>query len=193
MSKKLTEMTLEELWTLFPIFLVEHNEKWKDDYREIEALLKELLAACPADRISHIGSTCIGNIWAKNIVDVLVELPVDSDLAEAAQVLEAGGFLIMSAGAERISLNRGYTPEGFAEKVYHVHLRYTGDNDELYFRDYLNEYPEIAGEYERLKLELWKRFEHDRDAYTLAKTDFIRLQTEAARRRYGDRYGPRCL
>ena len=26
--------------------------------------------------------------------------------------------------------------------MYHVHLRYAGDNDELYFRDYLNEFSE---------------------------------------------------
>ena len=27
MEKELSEMTLEELWELFPIFLVEHDEK----------------------------------------------------------------------------------------------------------------------------------------------------------------------
>ncbi len=63
-----------------------------------------------------------------------------------------------------------------------------GDNDELYFRDYLNEHPQIAKEYEALKLELWKRYEHDRDAYTDAKTVFIRKLTAEARRVYGDRY-----
>lgn len=29
MSKKLDEMSLEELWEIFPIFLVEHNDEWK--------------------------------------------------------------------------------------------------------------------------------------------------------------------
>ena len=61
-------------------------------------------------------------------------------------------------------------------------------NDELYFRYYLNEHPQIAKEYEALKLELWKRYEHDRDAYTDAKTAFIRKLTAEARRVYGDRY-----
>ena len=32
---------------------------------------------------------------------------------------------------------------GFADKVYHIHLRYAGDNNELYFRDYLNEQAEL--------------------------------------------------
>ena len=43
-------------------------------------------------------------------------------------------------------------------------------------------------EYEALKLELWKKYEHDRDAYTDAKTEFIRKWTTESRRIYGDRY-----
>ena len=41
MGKELSEMTLEELWELFPIFLVEHTDKWADDYKEIEILLQD--------------------------------------------------------------------------------------------------------------------------------------------------------
>ena len=36
MGKKLSEMTLEELWELFPITLVEHKEYWKDYYCEMQ-------------------------------------------------------------------------------------------------------------------------------------------------------------
>lgn len=34
MSKRLSEMTLEELWQLFPIYLTEHNDEWELWYRE---------------------------------------------------------------------------------------------------------------------------------------------------------------
>ena len=189
MRKELSDMTLEELWELFPIFLVAHRDEWKDDYRELEAELRKLLSDRFSPRISHIGSTAVSGIWAKNIVDVLVELPDNGDMEQAAQLLARNGFLIMSAEGKRISLNRGYTKDGFAEKVCHIHLRYAGDNDELYFRDYLNEHPEAAAEYEAMKLRLWKKYEHDRDAYTAAKTDFIRRLTAQARRQYGNRYG----
>lgn len=30
MGKKLSEMSLEELWQLFPIFLTEHQKYWKE-------------------------------------------------------------------------------------------------------------------------------------------------------------------
>ena len=55
-----------------------------------------------------------------------------------------------------------------------MHLRHCSDNDELYFRDYLIEHPDIAREYEKLKLNLWKEYEHNRDGYTNAKTEFIK-------------------
>jgi len=151
-------------------------------------LLQDLFASCPIHRISHIGNTTIKGIWAKNIVDVMVEIPESSSLKDMAQVLEQNGFTIMSSEANRISLNKGYTENGFADKVYHIHLRYAGDNDELYFRDYLNDHPDVAKEYETLKLQLWKQYEHNRDAYTNAKTDFISKWTAEARKEYGSRY-----
>ncbi len=188
MGKALSEMTLEELWELFPIFLVPHNDCWKDSFNEIENTLRKLLFNQPIVRVSHIGSTAVQGIFAKNIIDVMVEISQNADMNDTAQILEQNGFIVMSSEANRISLNLGYTENGFEEKVYHIHLRYTGDNDELYFRDYLNDHPDVAKEYEALKLQLWKQYEHNRDAYTNAKTDFISKWTAEAQKEYGDQY-----
>lgn len=56
----------------------------------------------------------------------------------------------------RISLNKGYTENGFAERVFYIHLRIAGDNVEIAFRDLLNSDEELARQYEELKLSLWK-------------------------------------
>ena len=122
MGKDLSKMTLEELWELFPIFLVPHDDQWKDSFNEIEEMLTGLLSDQTVDRISHIGSTAIQGIWAKNIIDVMVEIPQSADMKDIAQILEENGFTVMSAEANRISLNKGYTENGFADKVYHIHL-----------------------------------------------------------------------
>lgn len=188
MRKELFEMSTEELWERFPIFLVPYNDKWKLYYDEMETFLKSILSEHLVDRISHIGSTAVSGIWAKNIVDILIEVSKNSDLGETANIIEKNGFIRMSTDAKRLSFNRGYTKDGFADRVFHVHLRYTGDHDELYFRDYLNEHMQTALEYETLKLRLWKQFEHDRDAYTDAKTAFIRKWTAEARKVYAGRY-----
>lgn len=175
MRKPLSEMSLEELWQLFPIILTEHQDCWKEWYAEearyIRTILPELC------RISHIGSTAIDSIWAKPIIDILVEVPLGYDMNMAREKLIQGGYLCMSQSRERLSFNKGYTENGFAEKVFHLHLRFTGDNDEIYFRDYLIAHPDIAREYEQLKLSLWHKFEHDRDGYTDAKGDFIKQYT----------------
>ena len=97
MERELSRLSREELWELFPIFLVKPDDKWAVYYEEIEAFLKTILHEHPVERISHIGSTAVAGIWAKNIVDVLVELSRDSALEAAARVLERNGFLRMSS------------------------------------------------------------------------------------------------
>jgi GrpB-like predicted nucleotidyltransferase (UPF0157 family) len=76
---------------------------------------------------------------------------------------------------------KGYTPEGFRGQAYHLHVRYPGDWNELYFRDYLRDHPDAATEYAELKRGLKERFEHDRDGYTNAKTEWIEQHTRLAR------------
>lgn len=188
MSKKLEEMSLKELWQLFPIFLVEHNNEWVKWYEEERETIISIVPSKSIKRISHIGSSAISGIWAKNIVDMLVEVNDKEALDMVKHILINNGWLCMNMNETRITLNKGYTEQGFAEKVFHLHIRIAGDNDELYFRDYLNEYKEIAKEYETLKLSLWKEFEHDRDGYTEAKTDFIKKYTNLAKKLYGKRY-----
>ena len=183
MNKPLTEMTLAELWQLFPIELTPHNPAWADWYQEEAALLRQYLHP-EHIRIHHIGSTAIPAIWAKPIIDILLEVTDRQTMQRVAAVLVAHGYLQMSANEQRISLNKGYTPQGFADKVFHIHLRLPQDNDELYFRDYLQAHPAIARAYEALKLSLWHRYEHDRDGYTAAKGDFIRQHTQVAKSLY---------
>lgn len=186
MKKQLNEMTLEELWQLFPIVLEPHRDCWAQWYAEEEKQLRRLLPE--ALRISHIGSTAVPAICAKPIVDILVETADQTALQRAAQKLESSGYLCMSEEQNRISLNKGYTADGFAERVFHVHVRLAGDHDELYFRDYLAAYPDAAKEYETLKRKLRNLFEHDRDAYTQGKTEFVQRYTGIAKEEYCDRY-----
>ncbi len=186
MGKKLSEMNLEELWRLFPIYLTEHQSCWQEWYSEEESLLKNIFSS--TERISHIGSTAVPSIWAKPIVDILVEIPKGSKLLYYKDLIVNNGYIRMSENEKGLSFNKGYTENGFAERVFHLHLRYAGDNNELYFRDYLIEHPDVAKKYEELKLGLWKEYKHNRDGYTNAKTEFVHKYTEKAKLIYGDRY-----
>ncbi len=66
------------------------------------------------------------------------------------------------------------------------HRQY-GDSDEIYFCAYLNDFPKTAKEYETLKLSLWKKYEHDRDGYTAAKSAFVTSVTKKAKLYYSDK------
>lgn len=171
MPKKLSKMTLEELWQLFPIILKPPTEEWRKWYEEESKALSAALNGIGITSINHIGSTAIKGIWAKPTVDILVETA--GDMNEAAMAIRRCGYTEMSRSDTRISFNKGYTKNGFADRVFHLHLRHAGDNAEIRFRDYLNAHPDVAKEYEKLKLSLWKKYEHDRDGYTDAKTGFI--------------------
>lgn len=172
--RPLSELSLEELWQLFPVSLVPHREEWAAWYREEAEKLRAALPQTCAYELQHIGSTAIPGIWAKNIVDILLIAEDLQTMKAAKDALLRSGWLCMKDEGRRISMNKGYTPAGFDDRVFHLHLRMPGDEDERLFRDWLLAHPATAAEYEALKLALWKRYEHDRDGYTDAKGDFVR-------------------
>lgn len=165
-------MTLKELWELFPIVLVPYNPDWAIWANEEIEYLSYLLSEFNP-RLSHIGSTAIPGIKSKNIIDILVEFPPEINWEDVRTLMEEVGYILMSQSCNRMSFNKGYTPQGYAERVFHIHFRIAGDNDEICFRDYLRSNPQIASEYEALKLSLLPKYKNDRDGYTNAKTDFV--------------------
>lgn len=173
MSRTLKDMTLAELWQLFPIVLTPHQPQWKDWAKEEIVRISTLLSEY-SPTVNHIGSTAIPGIQAKPIIDILVEIHPDSCWQRIKEAMETAGYICMSSSGIRMSFNKGYTPHGYADKVFHIHIHAIGDNDEICFRDYLLTHPKAAKEYEALKLSLLPQYRNDRDGYTEAKSDFVR-------------------
>ena len=227
-GKSLKDMTLEELWELFPINLVPYDPQWKDWANEEIELLKSILTHHFMSEdggvvINHIGSTAIEGIYAKPIIDILVEVAdsylngaeVDADegVKEAnprekeggnglmknkvmnqsgvwdriVEVMERNGYILMARDERLMSFNKGYTQSGYAERVFHIHFHQPGDNDEILFRDYLRAHPEVAEDYENLKMSLLPKYRHNRDGYTEAKTEFVKKIVKLAGKLGGDR------
>lgn len=171
-----------------PIYLTEHKNIWKEKYLQEELFIKTDLPNCSKFRFSHVGSTSINNICAKPIIDILVEIPHSFSLNEVKEDILKKGYKVFFKQENRYYFNKGYTKTGFAETVYHLHLRYYNDCKELYYRDYLNSHPEIAKKYEELKLDLAKKNRFSHEDYTLAKTEFVAKYTEIALNEYKDKY-----
>ena len=177
-------MTLEELWQLFPIILSEPQSEWKDFYNEEKSLLDRCFGAAVV-RINHIGSTAVEGLLAKPTVDILLEIAESTPPDTIRQIALECGYAVMAetnTPEYRLDLCKGYTPQGFAEKVFHLHICRPGDHDEIIFCDYLKKHPEKAQEYANLKIELQQRFKHHRDAYTEAKGSFIKECVKDARK-----------
>ena len=104
-KKALKDMTLEELWQLFPIVLTSYQPQWKDwakvEIEELSAILSEY-----APVIDHIGSTAIPNIQAKSIIDILVEIAPGADWQHVRAKMEDAGYICMSSSDNRMSFNK---------------------------------------------------------------------------------------
>jgi len=188
MEKDLTKLSNGELWKLFPVILTEHDPRWEQRFYRECLLLKAHVGKDRIVRINHIGSTAVPGMIAKPTIDLLMEIEDETDLSRLRDAVEGAGYLFSPQPgnpAPHMMFLKGYTPQGFAGQAYHLHVRYRGDWDEIYFRDWLRKRPEVALAYGLLKQELQKRFEHDRDSYTKAKTDFIRTETKKARAEMG--------
>jgi GrpB-like predicted nucleotidyltransferase (UPF0157 family) len=193
MGKALSEMSLEELWELFPIILKEPNPVYKEWYLTEKDEIVNAVGQSDIKRINHIGSSSVEGLISKPTIDILLEVDCNCDVELLKLKLSNAGWTLMSFADKpdlNMSFNKGYTPNGFAEKVYHLHVRNWGDWNELYFRDYLIAHKEIAEEYGKLKLGLREQYEHNRDGYIEAKTEFIMKYTREARKEFGNRYMP---
>jgi len=179
------KLSAEERAKLFPIILSEYNPEWIEWYAEEKANIERIVEAENIARISHFGSTSVPGLMAKPTVDILLEITENTDIERLITAFPSDEYVCIweqTIPTSDVALFlKGYTSTGFAEKVFHIHVRYLNDWDELCFRNYLIVYSETAAEYAILKCRLAKEFEYDRDGYTEAKSEFIKRITEKAR------------
>lgn len=194
MEKSLSEMSLEELWQLFPVILKAHNPCYKAWYESEKQNIMQCINVEHIIRFNHIGSSAVENLISKPIIDILLEIDGCCDVVQLVHDLATDGWTLMMQEKEptiKFAFNKGYMPNGFAQKVFHLHVRYFGDWSELYFRDYLFSHPEIAAEYGKLKLRILRKYKYDRDRYTEAKSDFILRCSSIAKEELKQKYKPR--
>ena len=146
-----------------------HRAEWAKFYEQEKDTIITALGTNNMYRINHIGSTSVPGLIAKPTIDILLEIPTDADIPSLTAALISAGYICNTQPnnpAPHLMFMKGYTPQGFRGQAVHLHVRFPGDWDELYFRDYLRSHPETAKSYGKLKQNLQLRYEHDRDAYT---------------------------
>lgn len=166
-----------------PVIIVDYDPKWPDAFAAEKARIEAALAGQEA-LIEHVGSTAVPGLSAKPIIDILIGVP-DLDVADRCVAP------LVALGYEYFPEHEATMPERrYLDRIgeplsYHLHMVAAGGEfwqRHLAFRDYLRAHPEVADQYDRLKRDLAERYRDDREAYTNAKTDFIRSVEERARR-----------
>ena len=153
-----------------------------------------LLGSLPREmlgRIEHFGSTAVPGLAAKPIVDMLVEVrSLEETKSRIVPVLEAGGYDYFWRPTRGEDVPPFYAwfikRDARGVRTHHIHMveKHFEQWERLLFRDYLIEHPEIAKEYESLKLRLARDHPNDRVAYTDGKADFVKRVTGIAKEYY---------
>lgn len=161
--------------------VVPHNPQWKKDFatesEQITIALGENLVT-----VHHIGSTAIPHIYAKPIIDFLVEVKNINLVEEKNSAMKALGYKAMGEfGLVGRRYFRKKNPSGI--RTHHVHI-YQVDSSEikrhLAFRDYMIAHPEDAEQYSKLKRELAKKYPYDIEGYMDGKDEFITIMENQA-------------
>ena len=173
------------------IDIVSYNPDWP---RMFLLEKKHLLSCLPNTllrRIEHFGSTAVPNLSSKPIIDMLVEV---TSLEKTKKIIVP---ILTFQGYEyfwRPTWDDDVPPyyawfikrDSQGHRTHHIHMvEHDFEHwDRLLFRDYLIEHPDIAKEYEKMKVRLAENFPNDRMIYTHAKTEFIVKVTQQAKRYY---------
>ena len=157
-----------------PVRIVPHDPAWPARFEEERVALAEALGEMASGGIHHIGSTAVPGLDAKPIVDILVGVE-DLEASRAGfDALTELGYLYAPYRATEM---HWFCKPHPSWRTHHLHLVPTTSarfRDELAFRDRLRSSPRLAAEYAALKHRLAAEFPNDREAYTDAKSDFIR-------------------
>ena len=176
-TEDLNKMTPEELGLLFPVILVDYDPSWPKVYLHEKENILKALKECPISGIEHIGSTAIPGIFSKPTIDILLEIPDNADIDLLIRNLKGIQYQYIPEPENpppHIMLAKGYSKKGYTGQTFHIHVRYPGYRDEIIFRDYLLDNPNIARQYENLKKELSISCRNDREKYTEGKTEFVK-------------------
>ena len=160
--------------------LYEHEKEWETEAQNTIFRLKQLLGNVIKD-VQHVGSTSILSIKAKPIIDIAVAVDQFDDILAFKRELQDNGFYYRPKSdlGDQLLFACGNFYEGTGDLQTHfIHVVRTNSIEwinYINFRDYLNNTPSAAKEYENLKvsLALQAPIDNGREKYLKGKHDFI--------------------
>ena len=162
--------------------VVPHNPIWKQAFVCESQVITQTLGHDLIVAIHHIGSTAIPRIYAKPIIDFLIEVTNIDRVEEKNSVMEARGYEALGEfGLVGRRYFRKENPPGI--RIYNVHIYQINSTEierHLAFRDYMIAYPQAAQQYSDLKLRLAKEYPEDIEGYMDGKDRFVKEMEQKA-------------
>jgi len=158
------------------IELTAYDPAWQRRFAEQRTRLIAILEPWLAGDIEHIGSTSVPGLRSKPIVDLLAPVHSLEAAHSAISILEKDGWLFWAADPNR-HYRLWFLRPNPAARTHHLQIIQQGDPNILAliaFRDALRRNPKAREAYSLLKEALATKYRDDRDAYSNAKTEFVR-------------------
>jgi GrpB-like predicted nucleotidyltransferase (UPF0157 family) len=161
--------------------VVPYDPLWREAF-EAEA---EQIALAMADNviaIHHIGSTAIPGIYAKPVIDFLIEVKDIHEIDAQNAAMAALGYEAMGEfGLPGRRYFRKDRSPGI--RSHNVHTYEIGSPEiirHLAFRDYMIAHPDLAQQYSELKRQLAKQYPQDIEGYMDGKDQFVKTMEQQA-------------
>ena len=165
------------------IEVVPHTSEWRNIF-EAEAKLIAAALGGNVVAIHHIGSTSIPGIYAKPVIDLLIEVKNITEVDSQSAAMQSLGYEVM--GEFGISGRRYFRKDNREEiRTHQIHIFESGSAQvkrHLAFRDYLIAHPADAQKYSELKRTLAARHSQNMDGYIDGKDEFIKETDRKAAR-----------
>ena len=156
------------------IVLVPYNPSWPSKFEEEKKLIEQTIGEFITGGIHHIGSTAVPGLSAKPVIDILVGV---ESLEASKPCIKLFSKIQYCYFPYKPDIEHWFCKPSDEYRTHHLHMIPTSHPEfrsRLAFRDYLKSRPEDLVKYEQLKKKLAEEFKNDREAYTDAKTKFVK-------------------
>ncbi len=162
-------------WAIERVEIHPANPKWQRLGERLSRELEVALARWLVAPVEHVGSTAVPGLAAKPILDLQAAV-ADLDCAPVVAETLGDGWHLVPPELDARPWRRFLVQVVDDVRVAHLHLL-TADSErwaeQLAFRDALRRDPGLVQRYAAVKQELAAEHAGDREAYTVAKRDFI--------------------
>lgn len=166
---------MKEFELMEKISIVPYDPAWPALFKQEAQKIRGLfLQSCD---IEHIGSTSVPGLDAKSIIDIILGFET-LDASRIIERMESIGYKHWKEDTlQHVRLMFTKWSEDMTKRLVNVHATVKGGefwNEQLQFRNKLREDQVLTHKYADLKKNLARKYESDPDAYTAAKTQFVK-------------------